>query len=155
VFQGTVTSESCQYVAGYTVKKMTSRDDPRVTGRHPEFARMSLRPGIGAWAMEDVALSIMQHPKLAKQEDVPTSLMHGKRHLPLGRYLRQQLRLALGKEKNAPQSALDASKEKLRPVQEAAFNASRSFKNMVLEIYQPDNASLDAKLAIYNKDKSL
>lgn len=54
---GSVTPESCGYVAGYGIKKITGakakehyewRDpDGVVYDRHPEFVRMSNRPGIG------------------------------------------------------------------------------------------------------------
>lgn len=135
---------------------MTSSEHPANTGRHPEFARMSLKPGIGAWAMEDVALTIMQHPKLAKQEDVPTSLMHGKRHMPLGRYLRRKLADALGKENN-PQNAIDKMVEKLRPLQEAAIanNDGSTPKTLLVKAFKPNNDSLDARLAIHERKKPL
>ena len=53
---GDVTPESCQYVAGYTTKKMTTTHDDRLiafrregVNLHPEFARQS--KGIGAPAL--------------------------------------------------------------------------------------------------------
>ena len=92
---GTLNKDSAQYISGYVTKKMTKPDDPRLQGRHPEFARMSNRPGIGADAMlvvADALNSKFGDSMLTEQGDVPISLKHGKRSLPLGRYLRNKLR---------------------------------------------------------------
>lgn len=99
---------TAQYVAGYVQKKMTSPSDPRldrfVNGQrqflHPEFARMSLRPGLGGTAMADVADSIYSSSH-AKQDIlnngmVPMSLKMGGKSLPLGRYLRRKLSDEIG-----------------------------------------------------------
>ena len=156
IFQGQFTRESAQYVAGYTVKKMTAKDDDRLGGRHPEFAMMSLRPGIGAWAMEDVALTIMQHPRLAKQADVPTALVHGKRPMPQGRYLRRQLRQALGREPGAPERIED---EEMRLVRENQVLRSIQEETSVRKIILQDNAaanlSLDVRFEIHERKKPL
>lgn len=74
------------YVAGYVLKKMTHRLDPRLYGREPEFARMSLNPGIGAVALGPVILELSK-----RRRTVPTGLQFGGRELPLGRYLRRYL----------------------------------------------------------------
>lgn len=91
--------QTAQYVAGYTIKKMTKKDDPRLGGRHPEFARMSLRPGIGAGAMDLLAYSLASDfgmDDILRRGDIPTHLVRGKKALPLGRYLRKKLREAVG-----------------------------------------------------------
>lgn len=82
---------TAQYVCGYVVKKMTSADDPRLKGRHPEFARMSRRPGLAADAMKVVAKSL-----LAQKGPLPDHLLVGKRKVLLGRYVLQKLREAVG-----------------------------------------------------------
>lgn len=98
---GDLSWDSAQYIAGYVTKKMTAKDDPRLQGRHPEFARMSLRPGIGAHYMEEVAKTLQTEfgcDLVSSVGDVPSSLNHGVSSRPLGRYLRQQLRKRCGDE---------------------------------------------------------
>lgn len=110
--------ESAGYIAGYTTKKLTNAADPYVqeilAGRHPEFSRMSNRPGIGAGAMDDVADRLLTYDLHERLEDVPTTLQHGKRNLPLGRYLRNQLRLRLGRPEGAPESVKQHRSQELQ-----------------------------------------
>lgn len=86
--------KTAQYTAGYVVKKMTAAGDPRLSGRHPEFARMSNRPGIGANSMSVIAKALGKH-RIATG-DVPGQLRLGKRTIPIGRYLLSRLRKEVG-----------------------------------------------------------
>lgn len=98
-YTGELTLASAQYVAGYVTKKMTAYDDDRLCGKHPEFARMSLRPGIGFPAICSIAAALQNKhgwDYIKNTGDVPQMLTHERRDLPLGRYLRSQLRNALG-----------------------------------------------------------
>lgn len=117
---GTLETHSAQYIAGYVTKKMTHKDDPRLGGRHPEFARMSLRPGIGADALHEVADTLMKFNLDTSQDDVPSALRHGSRNLPLGRYMRRRLRKLVGKEESAPESTIEQSQEEVQKLYEAA-----------------------------------
>lgn len=70
--------------------------------------------------MHEVASVLMEHSKLEKMIDVPLSLQHGTRKLPLGRYLRRKLRTFIGRDADAPAAVIHAQKEQLRPLLEAA-----------------------------------
>lgn len=93
---------SARYIARYVLKKMTRWDDPRLGNRHPEFARMSLKPGIGAPVLDKIANTLRQYNLLTPQGDVPVTLRHGSIEWPLGRYLRAMLREHMGLDKRAP-----------------------------------------------------
>lgn len=106
---GDLTLESAQYIAGYVTKKMTAFDDPRLNGRHPEFARMSRRPGIGAGAVVQIADALNSAAGsafIASTGDVPAALNHGKKSYPVGRYLRSLLREELGFEETGGQEGV-------------------------------------------------
>lgn len=97
VHVGEVTMESAAYIASYTVKKMTRVTDPRLGGRHPEFARMSLRPGIGHGAMRFFKEALVDKNTgeiLLRDNDVPSVARVLGRLWPVGRYLRRVLRMA-------------------------------------------------------------
>lgn len=136
--------KSAQYIAGYVVKKMTRRDDPRLYGRAPEFSRMSLRPGIGASAMENVASEILRYD-LHKDRDVPLALRYGDRLMPLGRYLRRRLRVLVGKDEKTPPGGLQEAANRLSLVRRFAFENDRSVASVFNEINGPLEASLQAK----------
>lgn len=98
VLLGDLSRASAAYIAQYCTKKMTSADDVRLEGRYPEFTRMSLRPGIGALAVEDLAKSLSGDAGvrfISGLGDVPYTLKLGDKDIPLGRYLRMKLRRAL------------------------------------------------------------
>lgn len=155
VMLGTLEDNSAQYIAGYVTKKMTSKDDFRLNGRFPEFARMSLRPGIGADAMHEIASALMQFNLEETQADVPSALRHGKRLLPLGRYLKQRLRLYCGKDIKTPEAVIAQMAEDLRPLREAAFDASQPLSEAIARAADGKVARMESKLKLYKKRSSI
>lgn len=85
------------YCAHYVTKKMNGHDDPRLEGRHPEFTRMSRRPGIG---MCKRLLALHQTYGgsfyLAETGDVRSEVRIGGKVWPLAPTLRNWLRDELG-----------------------------------------------------------
>lgn len=141
VLVGRLEMKSAAYLSGYVTKKMTMRDDPRLMGRHPEFARMSLRPGIGASAMWNVASVVLQH-SLEERGDVPQALKFGGKEFPLGRYLRNQLRKMVGKNEGCPRETLQELANQVSLVRRFAFDNSRSVQSVFEEINAPYAATL-------------
>jgi hypothetical protein len=89
---GSLTPQSAAYVAGYVQKKTNyNKQMYHEYGIVPEYATMS--QGIGKNAVKDIAKILEQYPEaMTDTGDVPYSLKHGKRQLPLGNYLREKLR---------------------------------------------------------------
>lgn len=136
---------------------MTGKDDARLYGRHPEFARMSLKPGIGADMMHDVASTLMDFNLENSQGDVPSTLRHGTREMPLGRYLRGKLRTYTGKDAKAPQSTLDEMAEEMLPLRIRAKTdaTAPSLKHQILKENAQKIANLEAKRQIFERKKKL
>lgn len=109
--------EHAGYIAGYVMKKMTSKHDQRLKGRHPEFARMSNQNGgIGICAVPGLAQVGAQRIKAGVADDVPhTVRFEGKTH-QLGRYLRQQTRKAMGGDGKAPDHVRREAEAKMLPL---------------------------------------
>jgi len=156
VYSGQLENASAAYIAGYVTKKLTSKEDPRLCGRHPEYARMSLKPGIGAGFMPEVASALLTH-NLETLTDVPTSLQHGPSVQPLGRYLTRQLRVQMGRVPDAPAETIKAQKERMLPLQEAAKalapkgTYSETYKSLILEVNEGKYRQLEAKEKLTRK----
>lgn len=152
---GTVTHQSVRYVCGYMTKNMRHRHDPRLKGREPEFARMSLRPGIGFAALDELTRTIMQYD-LDETEKVPTHLRHGEIKRPLGRYLRGKLADMLDMDK-------ECVDEEMQAVWSAAVAATPSggevrrilFKNMLIEAAEQRILNIKSRMAIKGKREVL
>lgn len=111
VHVGELNQATARYIAGYVIKKMTHPSDARLNGRHPEFARMSNRPGIGAQAAAVLATQLrtpLGQAEIAKTGDVPTKLKLGAREIPLARYLRQRIRKELQLDPDFHRRSVDA-----------------------------------------------
>lgn len=94
-----VTPRRASYLAGYTVKKMTARDDERLDGREPEFAQMSRRPAIGdryVAHLEQWLQTRQGAAYISANADVPQSIRTGGRIWPLGDRHKRKLRVACG-----------------------------------------------------------
>ncbi|UDN67492.1 replication initiator protein [robinz microvirus RP_32] len=160
VYSGQLEDASAAYISGYVTKKLISKDDARLKGREKEFASMSLRPGIGAGFIDEVASTLLEH-NLDQLSDVPTSLAHGGRNRPLGRYLTRRLRVRTGKEPGAPQSTLQAQQEKLQPLREAARvisplkNYTETFKTVITETFEGEYHRLLGKQSVHKKREIL
>lgn len=155
IFNAELNDDTAAYVCGYVTKKMTGKDDIRLLeGQHPEFARMSNRPGIGANFMDEVASVLLEQDEIG--EDVPGVLGHGKgRYKPLGRYLRQQLRLRVGRPKEVPQSVVDKVFEEMQPLRAFAFENSRSFSSVVQEVFGPQAIKIEQTFEARKKGRRL
>jgi len=157
VYLGTLEDDSAQYIAGYVLKKMTSLTDTRLQGRHPEFARMSNRPGIGADMMHEVASTLLNFNLETTQTDVPVSLRHGSRMLPLGRYLQGKLRSYVGKDPGAPETIKQEREADLQRLRDAASSRGKGFgvRGQYLEENLQRLRQVAARQRFNRKDKKL
>jgi len=165
VYLGVLERHSCQYVAGYVTKKLTKADDPRLGGRHPEFARMSNRPGLGHDALFELASEFLFNCYDVSQGDVPVTLRHGACELPLGRYLRRKLRSMVGRDVQAPASVVAELQELVRPLYEAAEAVTSApgmasvrggvFRDFLVESSRQKAVQLEARARIFKRRATL
>lgn len=155
---GILEDHSAQYVAGYVLKKMTHAQDPRLQGRYPEFSRQSNRNGgLGKDAMWEVASQLMRFNLDSTQVDVPSTLRHGAKERPLGRYLQQQLRKMIGKDEKAPEAIKQKYAAEMLPLRIAAKNSAShpSLKSQVILAGTTGRLRLAQKQRLQQRKKTL
>ena len=144
---------------------MTKSDDPRLNGRFPEFARMSLKPGIGALAMQTVSKALNSpsgRVLIDSAGDVPVVLQTGGKSQPLGRYLRRKLREEMGFQHiGAPRASLERQKAEMfdlykdTPLPEYGPARSQAAKEFLLKRNKQKVLAIEARALIYKKKGSL
>jgi hypothetical protein len=128
IYNGTLTKDSASYIAGYVTKKMTDKNPMEkykklldkglekqakeylkkviepLNGNHPEFTRMSLKPGIGTGGKGMPVIQTIQNmletnhgcDLIAELNDVPDIIKIGGKQMLLGKYLKGILRERMG-----------------------------------------------------------
>lgn len=103
IFLGDLEADSAQYMAQYVTKKLTNNSDyrqpfytgptnrDRLAGRLPEFAKWSL--GLGASVVDRLISPLTTYG--FDPDNLPNVVLHGRKSLPMGRYLSGKLRSKL------------------------------------------------------------
>lgn len=160
VMLGDLNRHSAQYIAGYVTKKMTQKDDPRLKGLYPEFARMSNRPGIGATAAEDIARAMVTPDGEILgmvNGDVPMSLKVGTKSMPLARYIRRKIREYSKMETGTPGQALSAFQSEMRAMLQNALNDDKNttLKEVIVKTNAQKVLNFETRTKIYKQRKTL
>lgn len=94
---------------------------------------MSLKPGIGADAMEAVSCALSRSRSMGLTvKDAPQHLRHGSNKLPLGRYLRRRIRSELFGDPACPIQNFSA--DELQLVRSYAVAVGKSVKSVYEEL---------------------
>lgn len=146
-YVGEVNESTINYVAKYVLKKMNGPMAELYDGRYPDFARMSLRPGIGHGFVKHIATTMRDH-EYQLRGDVPTVLQHGMKKKPLGVYLRRKLRQELGRDEKAPMEAQIENSERLLPLRLVARSSSKSVGQLHAEETAQQALNMETRLKI-------
>lgn len=172
VVVGTLTKDSAAYIAGYVTKKLTQADNDKnrewrtknnqlLGSRHPEFARHSRNPGLGALYVPRLASSMDNERGMVSIDrdlDVPSILVNENKKRPLGRYLKEKLREALQfPEKGCPEIKLKrwseemsaVLKENLGPTYSTSTAARRSL--VFVDLNKDSSDSYVRRFNLFNK----
>lgn len=126
--------ETAAYVVGYVTRKVLAG----YTGtKLRPFMRMSTRPGIGAYAMHDVASTVLRYDL-----NFPVAL-GSKNPMLLGRYLRRKLSEYTDKE--IPRQVTSPA---LQAVLDVAWEAGENPKSLLFRINEVYNSQLEQREAL-------
>lgn len=150
-----VTPARCAYTAGYVMKKMKTKDLVHERKVKPEFQGQSLKPGIGFGAVQEIARTVT-----TTDLDVPSFVMGpGRKKMPLGRYLRKEVRKACGRDEKTPLECIDQWEIEMLAMwsrqKEALGDECLSFKKANSNVAQGKIDSMRARESIYDSRRKL
>lgn len=173
-YVGDLNVKSAAYIAGYVTKKINKYEMVKVKkivdgvnreyyldGRLAQFNRMSLRPGIGFNAVENISETLASDAGLGsikENRDVPGSLRILGSILPLGRYIRGKLRqrfevIPFSLDEIKGKKYLEELQE-LRIKDEAIAEAEKkSFGQFILDRRTQNCKNLAARALIHSGEK--
>lgn len=148
---GALDTARAKYLGGYVTKKMSSKEDPRLDGRFPEFSRQSRggrqkgSVGIGAPVVAELAASFEKYHDASTTDVCGYLTAAGGKKRPLGRYLRNKFREAVNTSEEVKEIvSRQAWAEQVLPLQEAAQKdmEAPSLRAQIVK----DSMALDARL---------
>lgn len=157
VHLGEFNYKTAGYTCGYVTKYLGDRAKGKVFAV-PEFARMSLRPGIGAPAIGIISSSLRRSHPLLGRSDVPSELRFGGRKFALGRYLLGRLRSECGlSDEDAKRFRDEVTLERSREMCAllASDESISTFKEVYLKASKQARLSQEARSSIFRKRESL
>lgn len=142
-----------RYVAGYVLKKMTSKHDKRLLGRAPEFSAMSLQNGgIGINAVPE----LVKRSKKQNYDVVSQVPLTGGRKGNVGRYLKRKTRQAMGSpDGKAPDYVQKDAEANMLPLLKAArlSKEAPTLKKQIQERSKTALASMKYRAEMFNSRK--
>lgn len=149
---GEINQQSSRYIAGYCIKKLTSKTDSRLCGRTPEFTLMSKKGGgIGLEAVRRIAEKLNSSPYW-NTETIIQAFQVGGKPFPLGGYLTRKLAEFLG----TPAEALSKRLEEYQDELFARFaDVKGNYYNNLVESSKQERASIEARHKIYKQRRNL
>lgn len=142
VHVGSVTQQSVQYVAGYVTKKLTKKDDSRVK----EFSLMSLKPAIGARAVEYIVQTLQ-----GREDEFKRQLRIDGKTWPVGRYLLDKIRERLAIPDTFDDYIGELRKQYLTRPRSEFTGTGLDWLHYVVSIDDQRYAILDRRDKIFNK----
>lgn len=149
---GEITPESARYIAGYTIKKLTRKNDERLNGKPPEFMVSSKKDGgIGHDEVIRIARQLKSNPYL-NTDNIINSFQIGGKTFPLGGYLTKKLFEELGWDNKIKEQNLINYQNKLFTINEAYGG---DYYQNIIKHSEQYRKNIDAKNKIYKKGKTL
>lgn len=166
-FIGEINRDSAQYIAGYVCKKLTffrEEYEKWLNGRHKEFTRMSLKPGIGAGpdlaGIKKIA-NVLTTPAGAQliinHGDVPSVIQRGRKSNPLGRYIKKKLReeVGLNEEVLKSENTRRWSAEIVSETEGRTKDSQDSIRTILVSDSAQDRAKQEVRYNIYKKRRTI